>query len=73
MDWTFLGVGAALSVVAFFLKRIKEEVDGLKTKHTRLQINQARNYEKICNLEKVVEDRRDDIKRLFERTKDGKG
>ena len=49
-------------------KRIKEEVDLLKSRNTRLEINQARNFEKIMNLEKLSEDRREDIKKLFEKT-----
>lgn len=71
MDYSpyiFLGLGAAVSVLGFFLKRMKEEVDVLKSKNTRLEINQARNFEKINNLEKLSEDRREDIKKLFEKT-----
>ena len=60
-----VGIGAAVSVLGFFIKRMKEEIDVLKSKNTRLEINQARNYEKIINLEKVTEDRREDIKNLF--------
>ena len=70
MDYYILiGVGAALSVLGFFLKRMKEEIDIIKARNARLEVNQARNHERINNLEKVVEDRRDDIKRLFELTK----
>lgn len=70
MDYYILiGIGAALSVLGFFLKRMKEEIDTIKARNARLEINQARNHERINNLEKVVEDRRDDIKRLFELTK----
>lgn len=71
MDYSpfiFLGLGAAVSVLGFFLKRLKEEVDVLKSRNTRLEINQARNYEKINNLEKLSEDRREDIKKLFEKS-----
>lgn len=71
MDYSpfvFLGLGAAISVLGFFLKRMKEEVDRLKNRTTRIEINQARNFEKISNLEKISEDRREDIKKLFEKT-----
>ena len=70
MDYSpyiFLGLGAAISVLGFFLKRIKEEVDIVKARNARLEINQARNFEKIANLEKLSEDRREDIKKLFEK------
>ena len=69
MDFTsyiYVGLGVAVSVLGFFLKRIKEEVDIAKSRSARLEINQARNHEKIANLEKITEDRREDIKRLYE-------
>ena len=69
MDFTsyvYVGLGVAVSVLGFFLKRLKEEVDVVKARNARLEINQARNFEKIANLEKITEDRREDIKRLYE-------
>lgn len=66
-SYIFVGIGVALSVVGFFLKRIKEEVDIVKARNARLEINQARNFEKIHNLEKLSEDRREDVKKLFEK------
>lgn len=70
MDTTsfiLIAIGVALSVLGFFLKRLVEEVDVIKTRSTRIEIQQARNFEKIQNLEKLLEDRRDDIKNLFEK------
>ena len=64
--YIYVGLGVAVSVLGFFLKRIKEEVDTIKARSSRLEINQARNYEKIMNLEKITEDRREDIKRIYE-------
>ena len=64
--YIYVGIGVAVSVLGFFLKRIKEEVDIVKAKNARLEINQARNFERIANLEKITEDRREDIKRLYE-------
>ena len=69
MDLThyiYVGLGVAVSVLGFFLKRIKEEVDVVKARNARLEINIARQVEKIRNLEKITEDRREDIKRLYE-------
>lgn len=65
-SYIYVGMGLAVSVIGFFLKRIKEEVDIVKSRNARLEINQARNFEKIANLEKITEDRREDIKRLYE-------
>ena len=64
-QYILIGVGVALSVLGFFLKRIKEEVDVIKQKQNRIEINLARNYEKLLNLEKVAEDRRQDVQKLF--------
>ena len=64
--YIFLGLSVAVSVIGFFLKRIKEEVDVQKAKNAKLEIGVARHYEKIRTLEKLAEDRRDDVKRIFE-------
>lgn len=65
-SYIYVGLGVAVSVLGFFLKRMKEEVDRVKAKTIRIEINQARNFEKIMNLEKITEDRREDIKRIYE-------
>ena len=65
-SYMFVGLGAAVSVLGFFLKRIKEETDTTKGRVNQLEINAARDYEKIKNLEKITEDRREDIKRIYE-------
>ena len=51
--YIFLGLSVAVSVIGFFLKRIKEEVDVQKAKNAKLEIGVARHYEKIRNLEKL--------------------
>ena len=68
--YIFLGLSVAVSVIGFFLKRIKEEVDVQKAKNAKLEIGVARHYEKIRNLEKLAEDRREDVKNLFKRIED---
>ena len=70
MDTTsfiLVGIGVALSILGFFLKRLVEEVDVIKTRGTRMEISQAQNFERIKNLEKQIEDRRNDIQKLFEK------
>ena len=64
--YIFLGLSVAVSVIGFFLKRIKEDVDVQKSKNEKLEIGVARHYEKIRNIEKLAEDRREDVKRIFE-------
>tara|TARA_R100000655_G_scaffold17187_2_gene36860 strand:- start:9093 stop:9320 length:228 start_codon:yes stop_codon:yes gene_type:complete len=65
-SYMFLGLGVAISVLGFFLKRMKEEIDVQKAKTAKLEISSARHYEKIRNLEKLAEDRRSDVKRIYE-------
>ncbi len=62
----FVGLSVAVSVLGFFLKRIKEDVDVVKSRNARLEVNAARDCERIKNLEKLTEDRREDIKRIYE-------
>ena len=64
--YIFLGLSVAVSVIGFFLKRIKEDVDVQKAKNAKLEIGVARHYENIRNIEKLAEDRREDVKRIFE-------
>lgn len=65
-SFAFVGLGVCVSVLGFFLKRLKEDIDVVKLRNARLEVNQARNFEKIANLEKISEDRREDIKRIYE-------
>ena len=65
-NFIFLGLGAAISVMGFFLKRLKEDVDSVKRKNASLELSLAKATEKLKNLEKLAEDRREDIKKLFE-------
>ena len=53
-------------VLGFFLKRIKEEVDSFKKTNTRTQIDITRCIERIKVLEKLTEDRREDVRKLYD-------
>lgn len=64
-SFIFMGLGVAVSVLGFFLKRIKEEVDRMKSICTKLQISTARDLERLKQLEKLAEDRREDVKNIF--------
>lgn len=67
--YIFCGIGVALSILGFFLKKIKVEVDELKDQVRKDQILNARQQEQMRNIEKVLEDRRRDVKDLFSRLK----
>jgi len=66
--YMFAGVTLAISVLGFFLKKNKAEIDSLKSVIRKLEISDARNTERIRTLLKVVEDRRKDIQNLYEKT-----
>lgn len=63
----FVGVGVALSVLAFFLKKNKAEIDLMKERMRDLEIADARSSERIRTLLKTVEDRRRDIQKIFDK------
>lgn len=67
--YIFLGVGVAISVLGFFLKKEARKTDEMNQRVGTLEIllakNEVRDGErwKVCH--KVLEDRREDIKALF--------
>ena len=65
--YMFAGVGVALSVLAFFLKKNKMEIDSMKEAVRKLELNDARNSERVRTLLKTVEDRRRDIQKIFDK------
>lgn len=65
--YMFVGVGVALSVLAFFLKKNKAEIDLMKERMRDLEIADARSSERIRTLLKTVEDRRRDIQKIFDK------
>jgi hypothetical protein len=65
--YMFAGVGVAISILAFFIKRIKMEVDDMKERLRQIEINDAGQTKDVEHLTKLAEDRRIDIKNLFKK------
>ena len=65
--YMFAGLGVALSILAFFIKRNKWEIDDMKDRLRQLEITNAGQIKDINHLDKLSEDRREDIKKLFEK------
>ena len=65
--YMFAGVGVAISILAFFIKRIKMEVDDMKERLRQIEINDAGQIKDVEHLTKLAEDRRIDIKNLFKK------
>lgn len=65
--YMFAGVGVAISVLAFFLKKNKLEIDQMRESMRKLELNETRNNERIRTLLKTVEDRRRDVQKIFDK------
>ena len=65
--YMFAGLGVAISILAFFIKRNKWEIDDMKDRLRQLEISNAGQIKDINHLDKLSEDRREDIKKLFEK------
>ena len=69
--YIFLGVGVAISVLGFFLKKEARKADNLDQRlgnvETDLAKNAARALERWIVANKLMEDRRVDIQQLFEK------
>ena len=63
----FAGIGVTLSILAFFLKKNKNEIDTIKEQLRDIELDNAKQEEKIHFLNKVSEDRRRDIQNIFEK------
>ena len=64
--YILIGIGVAISVLGFFLKTLKEEIDSFKKTNTRTQIDITKCMERIKVLEKLTEDRREDVRKLYD-------
>jgi hypothetical protein len=63
--YLFCGIGIALSVIGFFLKKLKVEVDDLKERMRKDGLELRSQHERLKHMDKLLEDRRNDIKELF--------
>ena len=69
--YIFLGVGGAISVLGVFLKKEARKAEDLAQRlgnvETDLAKNEARDLERWIVANKLMEDRRVDIQKLFEK------
>lgn len=67
----FICLGIMVSVVAFFLKKESVKIDKLSTKLRHMEIelakNSAKDSERWRETQKLLEDRRLDIVKIFEK------
>ena len=65
--YMFAGVGVAISILGFFIKRNKWEIDDMKERLSQIEISDAGQSKDVEHLTKLSEDRRRDIQKLFEK------
>ena len=69
-SYIFLGVGVAISVLGFFLKKEARKTHEMDTRlhevEVKLAKNEARDDERWNQTEKLLEDRRDDVRKLYD-------
>ena len=68
--YMFAGVGVALSILAFFIKRNKWEIEQMNERLRQVEISDAGQTKDLEHLTKLAEDRREDVKNLFKRLED---
>ena len=65
--YMFAGVGVALSILAFFIKRNKWELEKMNERLRQIEISNAGQSKDLAHLTKLAEDRREDVKNLYKR------
>jgi len=69
-EYILIGIGTAISVIGFFLKRESKRLDGLEDIINEINItlakNEVRDKERWDSSNKRLEDRRADIRKLFD-------
>ena len=70
-SYIFLGVGVALSVLGFFLKQLAGKIQRNDQRVGQLEIhlakNKARDDERWGQAQKLLEDRRVDVQKLYDK------
>ena len=66
-----MGIGAMVSVIAFYLKRESLKIERISNKLREMEVslakNCARDTERWVQTKKLLEDRREDIVKIYEK------
>ena len=69
-EYIFIGIGAAFSIIGYFLKRENRRLDAFEDKLGELDIvlakNEVRDMERWEQTNKRLEDRRRDVRKLYD-------
>jgi|TARA_R110001583_G_scaffold8965_17_gene42371 hypothetical protein len=69
-EFILIGIGTAISVLGYFLKRENKRLEGIELLVNQINVtlakNEVRDYERNGSIEKRLEDRRRDIRKLYD-------
>lgn len=69
-EYVLIGIGSAISVIGYFLKRENRKLDALEKKvgdiNVTLEKNEVRDKERWEQTSKRLEDRRTDVRKLYD-------
>ncbi len=69
-EYVLIGIGTAISVIGYFLKRENRKLDALEKKvsdiNVTLEKNEVRDKERWEQTSKRLEDRRTDVRKLYD-------
>ena len=72
-----IGIGTALSVIGYFLKRENRRLEEMSSLINKINItlskNEVRDRERWSSTDKRLEDRREDIRKLYDLVQQNKG
>lgn len=69
-EFILVGIGTAISVIGYFLKRENKRLEALEELVNKINVilakNEVRDAERYGSIEKRLEDRRMDIRKLYD-------
>jgi len=69
-EFILIGIGTAISVIGYFLKRENKRLESLEELVNKINVtlakNEVRDSERYRSIEKRLEDRRMDVRKLYD-------
>jgi pyrimidine operon attenuation protein/uracil phosphoribosyltransferase len=69
-EFILIGIGTAISVLGYFLKRENKRLEGIELLVNQINVtlakNEVRDSERNGSIEKRLEDRRVDVRKLYD-------
>jgi hypothetical protein len=71
-EYILIGIGTAISVIGYFLKRENKRLEGMENLINEINLtlakNEVRDRERWLSTDKRLEDRRNDVRKLYDLT-----